>query len=403
MAQMAALTAFSPNTTILSADTNSNNTTIRSTYNAHDTATTSVHGITSPSVIVGSNEVQTLINKSIYSTFDIKNLALTQAAGVHTFKSGDGSTALSSTNKAFIPVPSVTAGKIYEMPVTSNIVINDLASGSSNLIGIKFGITETVNWSEDMLWYIGVVNKADSALTGSDGGSAYFLTRNPTLKTTPASTYIGKFGTNPTTDDQFAIVLCGTGYTTANYASLPCRMIGSIRVRYTAASTDWTIQTLAFSDGIGQFNEEKDLIMPTGQSGAASGKYFLDNAGTAPVFSTNQYYWRQSINGCVHLVVYLTGDGGTDGAGAVVTQVSIPLNPNNTSTNQVLSGHCRVAFPSTGYFATPIFLGVTASNFRLQINTISGTSLQTNFQNVTNDMFTAGSRDFYLSASYRAF
>lgn len=45
MAQMSALIAFNPNTTILSADTNSNNTTIRSTYNAHDVATTAVHGV----------------------------------------------------------------------------------------------------------------------------------------------------------------------------------------------------------------------------------------------------------------------------------------------------------------------------------------------------------------------
>ena len=45
MAQMSALIASNPNTTILSADTNSNNTTIRSTYNAHDVATTAVHGV----------------------------------------------------------------------------------------------------------------------------------------------------------------------------------------------------------------------------------------------------------------------------------------------------------------------------------------------------------------------
>ncbi len=400
---MAALTAFSPNTTILSADTNGNNTTIRSTYNAHDIATSSVHGITSPSLIVGSNEVQTLINKSIYSTYDIKNLSLTQAAGALTFKGGDGLTALSSTNKAFIPIPSVTAGKIYEMPVTSNIVINDLASGSSNLVGIKFGIIDTVNWAEDMLWYIGAVNKSDSDLTGSDGASAYFLTRNPTLATTPAATYIGKFGTNPTTDDQLAIVLCGTGYTTANYASLPCRIIGSIRVRYTAASTDWTIQTLAFSDGIGQFNESKDLIMPPGQNGATSGKYLADNGGTAPVFSTNQYYWRQSVDGRVHLSVYLTGDAGTDGAGAVPTQVTIPLYPNNTITNQVLSGSCRLATPTEVFIAIGTFIGAGAGNLRLQINTTSGTNLQTSIQNVTNSMFPGGSRDIYISGSYRAF
>lgn len=66
MAQMSSLVSFSPNTTILSADTNSNNSTIRTTYNTHDTATNGVHGISS-GAIVGTTDTQTLTNKTLTS------------------------------------------------------------------------------------------------------------------------------------------------------------------------------------------------------------------------------------------------------------------------------------------------------------------------------------------------
>ena len=65
MAQIPALISFNPNTTILSADTNSNNSSIRTVYNAHDTATTSVHGVTGD--IVGTSDSQTLTNKTLTS------------------------------------------------------------------------------------------------------------------------------------------------------------------------------------------------------------------------------------------------------------------------------------------------------------------------------------------------
>lgn len=64
MAQIPALISFNPNTTILSADTNSNNSSIRTVYNAHDTATTAVHGM-GASTIVGTALSQNLTNKTI--------------------------------------------------------------------------------------------------------------------------------------------------------------------------------------------------------------------------------------------------------------------------------------------------------------------------------------------------
>ena len=63
MGQIPSLNSFSPNTTIASSSVNANFTSIRNTYNAHDTATTSVHGVTGN--IVGTTDTQTLTNKTI--------------------------------------------------------------------------------------------------------------------------------------------------------------------------------------------------------------------------------------------------------------------------------------------------------------------------------------------------
>lgn len=65
MAQIPSLIIFAPNTIIRSAQVNSNFQNIRDTYNAHDIATTGVHGILAGSVFVGTNMTQTLTNKTI--------------------------------------------------------------------------------------------------------------------------------------------------------------------------------------------------------------------------------------------------------------------------------------------------------------------------------------------------
>lgn len=345
MAQMSALTAFSPNTTILSADTNSNNTTIRSTYNTHDTATTSVHGITSPSVIVGTNEAQTLKNKLTNSLGDVRNLSLVLSSGVLSIKSLDGSTALSSTNKGVVPCPSTTAGKYVELSVTSNITINDLSSGSSSLTGVLLGITTAINWATDMPWFIYIVNKGNNDVDGSDGNSAFFLSRCNTYTTTPASAYIGKSGTAPSTDDQYAIILMGTGYTTSGYASLPCRCLGAVRVQYTGASTDWTFQTLSNADGFGRFHEATRFYMPVAQNGSATGAYFQANGGTAPLYGGGNSHWYYlGRDGVVRgWFNYDQSSGGTAGVGSVTLQMSTPYKTSNDS-NQITqrSGSCII-------------------------------------------------------------
>lgn len=72
MAQIPALNTFAPNTTIESSKVNANNTSIKNTYNAHDTATTSVHGVSGS--IVGTTDTQSLTNKTLTSCNVVKSV-----------------------------------------------------------------------------------------------------------------------------------------------------------------------------------------------------------------------------------------------------------------------------------------------------------------------------------------
>ena len=74
MAAIGTLFTFTANTIIRSAQVNSNFSDIKTAYNAHDTATTGVHGITSPNAIVGTTSSQELTNKTIGVTNQINYL-----------------------------------------------------------------------------------------------------------------------------------------------------------------------------------------------------------------------------------------------------------------------------------------------------------------------------------------
>ena len=80
MSQIGTLFSFTTNTIIRSAQVNSNFTDIKTAYNTHDTATTSVHGLTSPNAIVGTTSTQELTNKTIGVTNQITYLTSAKSA-----------------------------------------------------------------------------------------------------------------------------------------------------------------------------------------------------------------------------------------------------------------------------------------------------------------------------------
>lgn len=218
--------------------------------------------------------------------------------------------------------PSVIAGENVEIDLKGKIyTFNDDTHASSHLTNLGFGITETVDWANDMPYYIYFVNEDDTI-----DNVGLFISRNPALAVTPAAAAIHDKDAAAGTDDETSIF--GAWSDDAGKAAKPCILIGAIRMQWSTTTDDWTIQTLSNNDGVGKDRLDKTFAttwtMPLSQMGAATGTHLLDNGGTAPVFTTNNYFYTLGKDGYCTLHINLTGDPGTDGVGAVTSQVSIP-------------------------------------------------------------------------------
>lgn len=322
------------------------------------------------------------------------NLGISYSAGTFTIVDAQGAT-LTDANPGFVTVPSTTVGQMVTLKVSSGGTFNDDAHASSDLTGLGWGITESANWANDMPFFLYVVNRANSDINGADGNSAFFISRTPIINKTPASSDdIGDTAGIPVNDNQHVILILDD-VTIGNYIDLSAQLIGAFRMQWSSANTDWTVQTLSntFGDGIGSTNIRKFFsnrwTFPQAQNGASSGTFLLANGGTAPVFSTNNYFYIYHPNGMVTIIVNLSGDGGTDGAGAVTTTVAMPLSNQGVNTTH---GLCSMASVVTG-----------AQFAAVQISGNTFTLLEAAATNVQNGDFTNGARDIKSVFSYYGF
>jgi hypothetical protein len=267
-----------------------------------------------------------------YNNSGVKNLGISLSAGAITVDDmyGEG---LSADNPAFATIASVnTPGLSVSFPITA---AQTIASG-----GIKgrWGTTASVAWGSVMPLALGITWKNDDPTT-----ARCFFARNPAMTTTPASTNnIGIDGTAPATSDQSNIVLFGSSANTG-YNSCPCIIIGSVRATCdNSAGGVWTIATLDNGDGICNFYNflERIYTMPIGQNGAASGKYFINNGGTAPTFTnSNSYVYKINRNGdCWVSFRFSNSSGGTLGSGVVNTLLAAPVSADALSSNERVKG-----------------------------------------------------------------
>jgi hypothetical protein len=140
--------------------------------------------------------------------------------------------------------------------------------------------------------------------------------------------------------------------------------------------------------------------MPVTQNGAGTGKVMLDNSGTAPVFSTQVYKYWITADGSSIIRVYLNGDGGADGAGAVSALLVLPYVSSDT-----LSGNNPVysnTFKGIAGGGSELFmqLQVLVSTSTAQIfyqNTVTDTEA------LTNANFSAATRQVLGEMFYKAF
>jgi len=262
------------------------------------------------------------------------NLGITYSAGTGTFSitSANGS-ALSITNPGYVTVQGKTAGVLKRYIVTANQSFID-DNGSSEIITNLFGYTTSVAITVDVPFFIyAVVNDTETAVQ-------FMLCRQPHRKISPASANIGT--PSSAVADAEADFWSFDNITTTAWDTNPCVCVGSIRMRM-SASDDWTVQTLATTDGIGQFQENVAFTQPLGQFGSDSGALTVANGGTSPVFSSisSQYFIQK--NGWVWYNPFMSGDGGTDGSGAVSSLITIPYLRNTSSVNTYAHGSSQWA------------------------------------------------------------
>jgi hypothetical protein len=324
----------------------------------------------------------------------VSNLGLSLSGGTLTITDVSGNT-LTSSNPGWVTVPSTTAGQLVTLKVTTSMSFNDDAHASSDLTNLGFGITEANNWANDMPFFIHVINRGNTDIDGTDGNSVFAISRSMSFSLTPAAANsIGDTDAIPVTDNYLSVLIMAS-VTTANYTSLPAQLVGGFRMQWSSATADWTVQTLSnLQDGFGfarlHYFFNKNWTYPTAQNGAATGTHLLDNGGTAPVFSSTTYGYKLTASGLVHVFIAMSGDGGTDGVGAVVTRVTLPL-PSQVST---VAGAGHVNSVTTGNQNITSFTGASVYYFAL---------LETAGTNVQNGDFGNGNRSIQTEFSYRVF
>lgn len=340
----------------------------------------------------------------------VNNLGISLSAGTLTITDASGS-ALSTTNIGYVTVPSTSAGQVVALKVTAPASFNDDAHASSDLTSLGFGITESANWAVDHPFFLYVANRANSDLDGNDGSSVFFLARNPCLTSTPSdSNNIGDSGLTgviPVNDSQNVILILDD-VTIANYTSLPCQLIGALRMRWATATTDWTVQTIGNNDGFGKTQLDKTFAttwsFPQAQNGAETSTFFDNSAGgTAPTFTTNIYGFKINPDGTVFCNGYLNAGGGTAGSGAFVARMALPYTASTLASATVADTVIGTALGATTITGGTFALGSIA-NAVSYVDLYYMSSLTT-ISAITNAMFSgaASARTVSFSFKFNAF
>lgn len=307
----------------------------------------------------------------------ISNIGFAYDSGTGIFRvTSQDSTPLSSTNKGYVTIwsrTSVDPGRLITIEITADQSFID-ANGASEIVGNLFGTTAGVAYNLDCPFAVlAIINNAQDEI-------AFCLSRNLFLRVAPTTANIGA-PDDPVADkqnDAFSFENRDESLL-ANNQSLP---IGEIQMRKDS-SDDWTVQgLLAGSTGINAPSNwstvgGSDFNVPVSHFGAATGTYFRSNGGTAPIFTTNTMRFHQERN-TIRVWLFLTGDGGTDGAGAVPAQVTIPYTSNGTP-NTSVQGVGKLVSP--GYNGTVTLEPTGGQSYFLMVTTVGATILNSDFSN----------------------
>jgi hypothetical protein len=233
-----------------------------------------------------------------------------------------------------------------------------------------FGTVGGTAWSPVMPMYVYCVTD------DSDANPVFALSRVPHLVISPTVANSGSPSSSTADTDQ-SFFYFNSGTVLANYDQNPCVCIGSLEISKSALDA-WTISTV---HPIGDLREQTYYTFP----GYGSG-YLANNGGTAPTFSFNVYQYSISRQGVISVNINLANDGGIAGAGAVDTQVYLPIK----FLADVNLSSVFVVGPATRQYS----ICATAPYYFVIRDTTSSINIQNNF-------FTAGPRGIATYFNYQ--
>jgi hypothetical protein len=355
---------------------------------AHDYTNGTVYVKTTDTVATGWELLSTAESTERLKQNYVENIGIDYDGGTGVFTVQGADATLSSTNIGYVTLQSkANPGELVSYSITADQSFID-DNGSSEIIGNLFGVTTGVAWANDCPFYLYAVGN------DNEDTVAFMISRIPHRTVAPATANIGA------PDDAVADTQ-GSFFSLENidetlYDGNPCLCLGAFRMQM-SASDDWTVQTLDNTDGIGLFHDSTLFTFPLAQNGAATGTYVKANGGTAPIFSDNDYRYMLMRSGNCNTHVYLNGDGGTDGSGAVVTFVAAPLAVEDSSFSN--------AFPVGSGALNSVGSGNVGIELTMR-ETTAPTSVEctifTTGNSVLHSAFTNGARYLWYNSEYQA-
>lgn len=351
-------------------------------YSGNDALFYSDSGSTLKAAIYGDGAAAIVSNTNAGSTTNCE----IGVSGTTLTISGSGGVALSATNPCIIAIRKTT-GVATPVYFTANVTVT--FGATSNTDGNLFGLTD-VNWANNMPFFLGVIY--------DDTTPFFVISRLPLPYSGSASTALCQKDDTDCDGNQDAMILT-TGLTLANWTSKPITQVGWFLASYATTGGAWTFatdKTVGFNDN--GFNQYWNF--PVAQMGAAASTYMLANGGTAAIFTTNNYYYRIDKSGNVTCHFYLNADGGTDGVGAVTTEIALPYAIYEGTTSMDVRVNIGTAIGATtissGANIVGVFLDLTTN---MQLTYFSAATTQSAIQNA---MFSNGARTINGEFTYPA-
>lgn len=314
----------------------------------------------------------------------VSNCEISVSGTTFTISSDDGT--MGTTDPCLVGIRSSTSGANAIAEFTSNVTFTFGAASDTD--DNTFGITAAVNWDNDLPMFIGVIY---------DGTTPYFtISRGPITRSGAAATDLCQKG-DTDCDAQTDVMILTTGLTLSSWVSLPITQVGWFKWNWTTTNDNWDSLTVDSKTGFNQDYQYEVFTYPQAQNGAAAANHLTANGGTAPAWTTSTYDYGIGPNGQSTIMAKLTGDGGTDGSGAVATQLTTPYAAYGSAIDRG-SGIGYVQAVGVGNNGS--FFSITGGNSFVAPYRNSSTTATSSWQH-TN--FSNGAREINIAMTYKAF